>query len=178
MAWSAATQPTWSVWEDVRQTVCKQDTIRSWLTKQLKQKDFVSSSLPGYCASGVMRNPTMWLGIFVGGWVPKKRAGYTWKYTYHMNLHEYPHRIFTVLLMIYRVRGAILIGIFLVSIVSWPRDTPVTYFPHTPNGDALFDYFKQVVNFRRLEKIGNVLDVSAILFLFLVSVADQRQISV
>lgn len=95
-----------------------------------------------------------------------------------MNLHEYPHRIFTVLLMIYRVRGAILIGIFLVSIVSWPRDTPVTYFPHTPNGDALFDYFKQVVNFRRLEKIGNVLDVSAILFLFLVSVADQRQISV
>ncbi|KAF8804071.1 xanthine/uracil permease [Phlegmacium glaucopus] len=94
---------------------------------------FVSSTLPNYCSGGVMRSPTMWLGIFVGG-------------------------IFSVLLMIYRVRGAILIGIILVSIISWPRPTPVTYFPHTPTGDALFDYFKKVVNFRRLQKVGNVLD--------------------
>jgi AGZA family xanthine/uracil permease-like MFS transporter len=94
---------------------------------------FVSSSLPNYCSGGVLRSPTMWLGIFVGG-------------------------ILTVILMMYRVRGAIIIGIFLVSIISWPRPTPVTYFPHTPAGDALFDYFKKVVYFRKLEKIGNVLD--------------------
>ena len=68
--------------------------------------------------------------------------------------------------MIYRVRGAILIGILLVSIISWPRPTVVTLFPHTPAGDAAFDYFKQVVNFRKLEKIGNALDVSAVLSLF------------
>ena len=61
--------------------------------------------------------------------------------------------------MIYRIRGAIIIGIFLVSIISWPRPTAVTLFPHTPAGDALFDYFKQVVNFRRLQKVGNVIDV-------------------
>jgi len=96
-------------------------------------ENFVSSNLPNYCASGVMRSPTMWLGIFVGG-------------------------ILTVLLMIYRVRGAILIGIFLVSIISWPRPTVVTLFPHTDAGDAAFDYFKQVVNFRKLEKVGNALD--------------------
>ena len=77
-----------------------------------------------------------------------------------------PYRIFTVLLMIYRVRGAIIIGILLVSIISWPRPTPVTLFPYTAAGDAAFDYFKQVVNFRKLEKIGNALDVSAILSYF------------
>lgn len=29
--------------------------------------DFVSDTLPNYCAHGVLRSPTMWLGIFVGG---------------------------------------------------------------------------------------------------------------
>ncbi|KAF7321502.1 hypothetical protein MKEN_00671000 [Mycena kentingensis (nom. inval.)] len=86
---------------------------------------------PGFCTGGVLRSPTMWLGIFLGG-------------------------VLTVLLMLYRVRGAILIGIILTSTVSWPRGTAVTYFPHTPAGDALFDYFKQVVTFHRLEKVGNV----------------------
>ncbi|KAJ7251787.1 permease family-domain-containing protein [Mycena haematopus] len=89
--------------------------------------------LPGYCSHGVLQSPTMWLGIFLGG-------------------------ILTVLLMLYRVRGAILIGIFLTSIVSWPRPTAVTYFPHTPAGDALFDYFKQVVTFHRIQKVGNAID--------------------
>jgi AGZA family xanthine/uracil permease-like MFS transporter len=60
----------------------------------------------------------------------------------------------------YRVRGAILIGIILTSIISWPRQTPVTYFPYTAAGDALFGYFKKVVTFHKLEKIGNVIDAS------------------
>jgi len=62
--------------------------------------------------------------------------------------------------MLYRVRGAILIGILIVSIISWPRPTSVTYFPHTDNGDQLFDYFKKVVTFHPLNKVGNALDVS------------------
>ncbi|KAG6856959.1 hypothetical protein H0H87_011629 [Tephrocybe sp. NHM501043] len=95
--------------------------------------DFVSPDLPNYCAGGVLRSPTMWLGIFLGG-------------------------ILTSILMLYRVRGAILIGIFLVSIVSWPRPTAVTYFPHTPAGDALFDYFKKVVTFHPINKIGKAID--------------------
>jgi adenine/guanine/hypoxanthine permease len=89
--------------------------------------------LPGYCARRVLQSPTMWLGIFLGG-------------------------LLTVLLMLYRVRGSILIGIFLTSIVSWPRPTAVTYFPHTEAGDVLFNYFKQVVTFHPLSKVGNVID--------------------
>ncbi|KAK7460565.1 hypothetical protein VKT23_009286 [Stygiomarasmius scandens] len=89
--------------------------------------------LAHYCAHAQLQNPTMWLGIFLGG-------------------------ILTVLLMLYRVRGAILIGILIVSIISWPRPTSVTYFPHTDNGDQLFDYFKKVVTFHPLNKVGNALD--------------------
>ena len=62
--------------------------------------------------------------------------------------------------MLYRVRGAILIGIFLTSIVSWPRSTPVTYFPHTPAGDELFDFFKKVVAFHDISAISKAITVS------------------
>jgi AGZA family xanthine/uracil permease-like MFS transporter len=75
-----------------------------------------------------MRNPTMWIGIFCGG-------------------------LFTVLLMMYRVKGAIIFGILLVSIISWPRPTNVTYFPHNELGDIKFDFFKKVVTFHPIKRI-------------------------
>ncbi|KAL6229230.1 hypothetical protein BDW75DRAFT_225437 [Aspergillus navahoensis] len=81
----------------------------------------------GLCPSSVkMRNPTMWIGIFCGG-------------------------VFTVFLMMYRVKGAVIAGILLVSIISWPRSTPVTYFPHTTTGDSSFDFFKKVVTFHPIQ---------------------------
>ncbi|KZF20951.1 hypothetical protein L228DRAFT_223084 [Xylona heveae TC161] len=90
----------------------------------------------GLCPnSGKMRSPTMWVGIFCGG-------------------------MFTAILMLYRVKGAIIAGILLVSIISWPRSTPVTYFPHTATGDAAFDFFKNVVTFHPITKILNVQDWS------------------
>jgi AGZA family xanthine/uracil permease-like MFS transporter len=64
--------------------------------------------------------------------------------------------------MMYRVKGAILVGIFLTSIISWSRHTNVTYFPHTAAGDASFDFFKKVVTFRPLGKVGNVIDVRVV----------------
>lgn len=86
----------------------------------------------GTCpGSDKMRNPTMWIGIFCGG-------------------------IFTVMLMLYRFKGAIIIGIILVSITSWPRGTPVTYFPYTDAGNDQFDFFKKVVDFHPIENILNV----------------------
>lgn len=94
---------------------------------------YFKEDLPNYCAGHVLQSPNMWLGVFCGG-------------------------IFTVFLMLYRVKGAILIGIFLTSIISWPRPTAVTYFPHTAAGDAAFDFFKQVVTFRPIDKIGNAID--------------------
>ena len=68
--------------------------------------------------------------------------------------------ILTVLLMMFRIKGSILIGIFVTSIISWPRSTPVTYFPDTATGDQLFDFFKQVVTLHPLKHTVNVLDVS------------------
>ncbi|KAF8245101.1 hypothetical protein K440DRAFT_419117 [Wilcoxina mikolae CBS 423.85] len=87
----------------------------------------------GVCLSHKMRNPTLWLGIFCGG-------------------------IFTAVLMMYRVKGAIIAGIALVSIISWPRSTSVTYFPHTAIGDANFEFFKNVVGFHKIEKTLNVIE--------------------
>ncbi|KAM6499733.1 purine transporter [Amanita muscaria] len=69
--------------------------------------------------------------------------------------------LFTVFLMMYCVCGAILIGIFLTAIISWPRSMAVTYFPYTATGDEKFNFFKQVLTFRKLEKIGNALDRSS-----------------
>ncbi|GAO13593.1 hypothetical protein UVI_02015340 [Ustilaginoidea virens] len=88
----------------------------------------------GTCPSwDKMRYPAMWIGVFCGG-------------------------IFTVVLTMFRVKGAIIIGILLVSIISWPRETPVTYFPHTRVGDASFDFFKKVVTFHPIRKTLNVQD--------------------
>ena len=86
----------------------------------------------GLCSpSQKMRNPTLWIGIFCGGFV-------------------------TAILMLYRVKGAIIAGILLVSIISWPRTTSVTYFPHTATGDDMFDFFKQVVTFHPIKQTLNV----------------------
>lgn len=91
--------------------------------------DSVRDAATGMCpSSDKMRSPTMWIGIFCGG-------------------------VLTALLMIYRVRGAVIMGILLVSIISWPRPTPVTYFPHTTVGNSNFDFFKQVVTFHPIKKI-------------------------
>jgi len=78
-----------------------------------------------------MRNPNMWIGIFCSGF-------------------------FTVFLMMFRVKGAIIIGILLVSIISWPRGTDVTYFPYTELGDSGFDFFKKVVSFHPIQRTLNV----------------------
>lgn len=66
----------------------------------------------------------------------------------------------TVILMMYRVKGSILIGIFLTAIISWPRPTQVTYFPYTPAGEELFDFFRKIVTFHPLQHIGGAVDVS------------------
>jgi AGZA family xanthine/uracil permease-like MFS transporter len=88
----------------------------------------VSEQVDGICPGSVkMRSPTMWIGIFCGG-------------------------VLTVMLMMYRVKGAIIFGILLVSIISWPRGTSVTYFPYTEVGNSNFDFFKKVVTFHPITR--------------------------
>ncbi|KAM4061143.1 permease family protein [Hirsutella rhossiliensis] len=86
----------------------------------------------GACPNGdKMRRPAMWIGIFCGG-------------------------ILTVLLTMYRVKGAIIVGILLVSIISWPRGTAVTSFPYTDVGDNAFDFFRRVVSFHPIQRTLDV----------------------
>lgn len=76
----------------------------------------------GACTSHLMTSSKMWLGIMCGG-------------------------LLTAFLMAFRVKAAIIIGVALVSILSWPRSTPFTYFPKTVEGDERFEFFKRVVSF-------------------------------
>ena len=57
----------------------------------------------------------------------------------------------TALLIMYKVKSAMVIGIALVSIMSWPRTTSFTYFPYTPDGTDRFDFFKKVVHFHPIQ---------------------------
>ncbi|KAL0078613.1 permease family-domain-containing protein [Phycomyces blakesleeanus] len=59
--------------------------------------------------------------------------------------------VMMAILLMYRVRGAILISIIFIAITSWPRVNKVTYFPYTPQGDLMFDYFKKVVTVHKME---------------------------
>ncbi|KAJ9604296.1 hypothetical protein H2200_011130 [Cladophialophora chaetospira] len=82
----------------------------------------------GACTSHKLQDPTVWIGIFCGG-------------------------IITALLIMYKVKSAIIIGIAIVSIMSWPRSTSFTYFPDTQDGTDRFDFFKKVVTFHPIENI-------------------------
>ncbi|KAJ3125247.1 hypothetical protein HK098_000445 [Nowakowskiella sp. JEL0407] len=78
------------------------------------------------CKGQQMQSPTFWLGT-IGFFL-------------------------IVILMNYKVKGSILIGVLFVGILSWFRNTPWTYFPSTPAGDASFAYFSKVVDLHKMEK--------------------------
>ncbi|KIV99975.1 uncharacterized protein PV09_08485 [Verruconis gallopava] len=87
----------------------------------------------GACNSHKMQNPTLWIGLLCGG-------------------------ILTAYLMSYKVKSAIVIGIAVVSIISWPRPTSFTYFPYTSVGNERFEFFKQVVSVRGIQNTLNAID--------------------
>ncbi|KAH6953198.1 permease family-domain-containing protein [Fusarium avenaceum] len=89
----------------------------------------------GLCVEGQMSSPKLWIAVFCGG-------------------------ILTAFLMAFRIKYALIIGIALVSVLSWPRNTPFTYFPYTDEGDRRFDFFKQVVVWHPIERTLNELDWS------------------
>ncbi|KAJ6779340.1 hypothetical protein PWT90_04278 [Aphanocladium album] len=90
-------------------------------------------SASGMCTSGQMSNPKLWLAVLCGG-------------------------ILTAFLMAYRIKYALVIGIALVSVISWPRNTAVTYFPDTDEGNSRFEFFKQVVAWHPLSRVANQLE--------------------
>jgi adenine/guanine/hypoxanthine permease len=76
---------------------------------------------------GIMTSPTTWMGIL----------GF----------------MITLTFMAYKWRSAMIIGIGFVTVVSWFRNTAVTYFPDTPAGDSRFEYFSQVVAFEKMDMV-------------------------
>lgn len=75
-------------------------------------------------------------------------------------------------MLCYKSKSAFIVGIALVTFVSWFRNTSLTYFPDTKLGDERFDYFKQVVSIERLDKLmvnftGDLGDAGVALFTFL-----------
>ncbi|KAF9930653.1 hypothetical protein FBU30_000193 [Linnemannia zychae] len=86
----------------------------------------------GACLAGRMESPRTWMGVL---------------------------GLFIIsILVLYKVKGAILIGILFVAIVSWFRGTSVTYFTNDPIGESRFNYFKQVVSFHTIQKTLGVMD--------------------
>ncbi|CAG8462305.1 7611_t:CDS:2 [Acaulospora morrowiae] len=80
----------------------------------------------GSCTSHHMENPTTWLGIL----------GF----------------LIISIMLLYRVKGSVLWGILFVSVVSWFRNSEVTYFPETTQGNSRYDFFRKVVSFHPIEK--------------------------
>jgi AGZA family xanthine/uracil permease-like MFS transporter len=58
----------------------------------------------------------------------------------------------------YKVKSAMIIGIAVVSIMSWPRPTSFTYFPYTADGTDRFEFFKKVVHFHPIQNTLAVQD--------------------
>ncbi|KAF9365853.1 hypothetical protein BGX34_007941 [Mortierella sp. NVP85] len=88
----------------------------------------IKDPVTGGCQAGShMRGPTTWMGIF----------GF----------------VIIGICLLFRVKGAVLIGILVVSILSWIRGTTFTFFPYTPQGDSDFDYFKKVVTFHPIQTV-------------------------
>ncbi|KAF9294015.1 hypothetical protein BGZ74_011455 [Mortierella antarctica] len=91
--------------------------------------EFLDAS--GACISHRMESPRTWMGVL---------------------------GLFLIsILVLFQVKGAILIGILFVAVISWFRNTEVTYFPHDPTGDSRFDYFRQVVSFHTIQKTLGVM---------------------
>ncbi|KAJ1329190.1 Purine transporter [Microdochium nivale] len=80
----------------------------------------------GECSSHIMTNPSMWIGITLGG-------------------------LLIAFLMAFKIKSAIVIGISLVTVMSWPRDTSFTYFPYTEAGEARYTFFSKVVAFQPMD---------------------------
>jgi len=80
----------------------------------------------GICTGHYLESPTTWIGILGFAAI--------------------------AVMMTYKVKGAILYGILIISFMSWPRGTAITYFPYTHDGDIKHDFFLKGVAFHTIEK--------------------------
>jgi len=77
------------------------------------------------------------------------------------------------IMIAYKRNSGIIVGVLFVTIISWFRNTLVTYFPDNEAGDARFDYFSQVVSIEPINLLwvqysGNIGNAIMALWTFLV----------
>merc|ERR1712151_168959 len=95
---------------------------------------------------GIMTSATMWVGIL----------GF----------------MIIAIMLSYKKKSAFIVGISFVTIVSWFRNTAITYFPDNNEGNARFEYFSKVVsiepvNLLTLNYTNDLRTVAEALFTFL-----------
>mmetsp|Transcript_17944 Transcript_17944/g.25551 ORF Transcript_17944/g.25551 Transcript_17944/m.25551 type:complete len:583 (+) Transcript_17944:193-1941(+) len=98
------------------------------------------------CQGGVMTSARTWLGL-VGLFI-------------------------TGVMLSYRRKSAFAVGILFVTFISWFRNTAVTYFPDTAEGDERFAFFSKVVSIQPVNLIvgqftNNLSDVTIALITML-----------
>lgn len=95
---------------------------------------------------GIMTSATMWVGIL--------------------------GLVIIAVMLTYQKKSAFIIGISFITIISWFRNSLITYFPDTDAGNARFDYFSKVVSFEPVNLLllnftGDVNAVIGVLITFL-----------
>ncbi|KAJ6395235.1 hypothetical protein OIU77_020491 [Salix suchowensis] len=98
-------------------------------TVSLIQNGIVSADI--MCLDGRMESPTFWLGIL----------GF----------------VIIAYCLVKNVKGAMIYGIVIVTVISWFRNTAVTTFPYTEVGNSSYEYFKKVVDVHVIEKTAGAL---------------------
>ncbi|URE10281.1 Permease family [Musa troglodytarum] len=88
----------------------------------------------GECLSGVMQSPTFWLAA----------AGF----------------LVTAVCLSRKVKGSMIYGIVVVTLVSWFRGTSVSVFPDTATGNSNYEYFKKVVDFHMIKNTAGKISFS------------------
>ncbi|KAJ8752023.1 hypothetical protein K2173_001049 [Erythroxylum novogranatense] len=84
-----------------------------------------TNPVTGECIDGRMQSPTFWLGT----------VGF----------------LITCFGLMKEIKGSMIYGIIFVTLISWIRGTPVSYFPYTSLGDKNYNYFKKVVDFHKIQ---------------------------
>lgn len=98
-------------------------------TVSLIQNGTISSDI--MCLNGRMESPTFWLGIL----------GF----------------VIIAYCLVKNVKGAMIYGIVIVTVISWFRNTAVTTFPYTEAGNSSYEYFRKVVDVHVIEKTAGAL---------------------
>ncbi|KAJ0705317.1 putative xanthine/uracil/vitamin C permease [Helianthus annuus] len=88
------------------------------------------------CVGNRMESPTFWLGV----------VGF----------------VIISCCLVKNVKGSIIYGIVFVTAVSLFRNTQVTAFPNTPEGDSSYNYFKTIVDFHKIRSTAGALSFSGI----------------